>query len=291
MDVDNDLDGQLLQQFSSLGTTDKEVLIAEFQKLLGNQLNPAGCAFFLDMNNWNLQAAICSYYDFDQPSVKLPELAFISDVTIGDGEAVPPNTTFTKTWRVANSGDEPWPAGCQLKFCSGENLANTDRAVLGTLNPKETADISVQMHSPAAPAVYQSQWRMCTSTGMYFGEPIWVIITVAEGGVLAVTQQLSRFGNDFVQNPAPQNIPNPFASPTKSTLNNECSGNNAAFMSPNNSMVAQQGSPYTNQLSPSPVRTPHPVGPGDPARSLFQASGGMEDNTNCDTSHSQEEMS
>ena len=52
MDVDNDLEGSLLQQFSSMGTTDKEVLIAEFQKLLGNQLNPAGCAFFLDMNNW-----------------------------------------------------------------------------------------------------------------------------------------------------------------------------------------------------------------------------------------------
>jgi len=52
MDVDNDVDGSLLQQLASLGTTDKEVLIAEFQKLLGNQLNPAGCAFFLDMNNW-----------------------------------------------------------------------------------------------------------------------------------------------------------------------------------------------------------------------------------------------
>lgn len=52
MDVDNDLDGQLLQQFSSMGTTDRDVLIAEFQKLLGNKLNPSSCAFFLDMNNW-----------------------------------------------------------------------------------------------------------------------------------------------------------------------------------------------------------------------------------------------
>lgn len=52
MDEDTELEGQLLQQFSSLGTTDRDVLIAEFQKLLGNQLNPAGCAFFLDMNNW-----------------------------------------------------------------------------------------------------------------------------------------------------------------------------------------------------------------------------------------------
>ncbi|KAK7486412.1 hypothetical protein BaRGS_00022336 [Batillaria attramentaria] len=103
MDVDSDLDGKLLQQFSSMGTTDREVLISEFQKLLGNTLNPDSCAFFLDMNNWNLQAAICSYYDFEQPSVTLPSMSLVSDVTVGEGEAVAPNTRFVKTWRVKNS--------------------------------------------------------------------------------------------------------------------------------------------------------------------------------------------
>ena len=53
MDVDQELEGNLLQQFSSMGTDDKEVLISEFQRLLDNKLNPAGCAFFLDMNNWS----------------------------------------------------------------------------------------------------------------------------------------------------------------------------------------------------------------------------------------------
>lgn len=52
MDIDRDLDAGLLQSFASLGTTDRDVLISQLQKLLGNQLNPAGCAFFLDMNNW-----------------------------------------------------------------------------------------------------------------------------------------------------------------------------------------------------------------------------------------------
>jgi hypothetical protein len=52
MDVDGDVDSQLLQQFSSMATTDREVLIAEFQRLLGNQISMADCAFFLDMNNW-----------------------------------------------------------------------------------------------------------------------------------------------------------------------------------------------------------------------------------------------
>ena len=52
MDVDADVDSQLLQQFSSMATTDREVLIAEFRRLLGNQMNEDGCVFFLDMNNW-----------------------------------------------------------------------------------------------------------------------------------------------------------------------------------------------------------------------------------------------
>lgn len=52
MDVDNDIDAQLMQQFLSMGTQDREVLVAEFQRLLGNQLNPEACTFFLDMNNW-----------------------------------------------------------------------------------------------------------------------------------------------------------------------------------------------------------------------------------------------
>ena len=52
MDVDNELDGTLLHQFSAMGTNDKEVLVAEFHKLLGNQLNQSGCEFFLEMNKW-----------------------------------------------------------------------------------------------------------------------------------------------------------------------------------------------------------------------------------------------
>lgn len=50
--ADMDMDTDLMQRFSRMGTTDKDVLISEFQRLLGYQLNPAGCAFFLDMTNW-----------------------------------------------------------------------------------------------------------------------------------------------------------------------------------------------------------------------------------------------
>lgn len=31
-------------------------------------------------------------------------MSFVEDVTIGEGESVPPDTPFTKTWRIQNTG-------------------------------------------------------------------------------------------------------------------------------------------------------------------------------------------
>lgn len=52
MDVDSELDQDLLSRFNALGTTDRDVLITELQRLLNFQLSQAGCVFFLDMTNW-----------------------------------------------------------------------------------------------------------------------------------------------------------------------------------------------------------------------------------------------
>lgn len=193
MDIDSDLDLNLLQQFSCLGTTDRDVLICQLQKVLGYQLNPAGCAFFLDMNNWNLQAAVCSYFDFEAPKENGPGMTLIKDVTIGEGEAVPPNTRFIKTWRIQNTGESDWPPMCTLRFVGGDHLGHTDSVGVESLRPGDTADVSVEMASPSKPGIYQGQWRMASLGGQVFGEVIWVILTVAEGGLLAVTQQMEAF--------------------------------------------------------------------------------------------------
>jgi len=52
----------------------------------------------------NLNEAILAYYDAEMPTDKIPQMRFIADVTVGEGEAIPPNTRFVKTWRVENSG-------------------------------------------------------------------------------------------------------------------------------------------------------------------------------------------
>ena len=56
------------------------------------------------LNYRNLNEAILAYYDAEMPTDKIPQMRFIADVTVGEGEAIPPNTRFIKTWRVENSG-------------------------------------------------------------------------------------------------------------------------------------------------------------------------------------------
>jgi hypothetical protein len=174
------------------------------------------------MNNWNLQAAICSYFEYDQPALKAPQMSFVSDVTIGEGESVTPNTKFTKTWRLQNSGDEPWPTGCCLRFVAGEIFGHQDSVATHALAPGEVVDVSIDMVSPADTGIHQSQWRMCTATGLYFGELIWVILQVEEGGVLAVTQLLSHFGSEFATASGPHHAHNPFTSSSSHNVDMSC---------------------------------------------------------------------
>ena len=221
----NDLESSILQQFSRMQTSNRDDLILEFQRLLApNQLTEEGCKFFLDMNNWNLQQAICAYFDYDQHKLlqqPLPFVTLIGDVTIGEGEEVAPNTRFVKTWKLANSGTYlerefnsklffastsvrdltflafsptgtmQWPSGCFLAFISGCKMGTQDRVPVEPLKPNEQVDVSVSLLSPQVPGIYQGQWRMCTNTGQYFGDIIWCIISVSECGLLSLTQQMN----------------------------------------------------------------------------------------------------
>ena len=71
-------------------------------------------------NFYLVHAAVGHYFDLNGGSngpggagllPPLPSMTFVRDVTIGEGESVPPSTDFTKTWTVLNSGNDPWPEG------------------------------------------------------------------------------------------------------------------------------------------------------------------------------------
>lgn len=212
MEVD-ELEGGFIQQFSSMQTLDREDLVKQMLKLVGSNVNSSSARFYLEMNQWNLQAAVCSYFDLENGDSTIPGMVLVRDITIGEGESVSPGSRFVKTWRVQNPGPDRWPPGCILRYTSGEQMSATDRILVGPLDPYMATDISVDMTSPTQPGIYQSKWRMSTATGNFFGDTIWVIISVEPAGTLGITQQFSQIGD--LGSPVKEAAPtgNPFGSP------------------------------------------------------------------------------
>jgi len=160
---------EVVSQLGSLQTNDQEELVNQMMRLVGANINFTSARFYLEMNQWNVQAAVCSYFDLQSGSSKLPGMVFLQDITIGEGDSIPPNTKFVKTWRVQNPGPDRWPPGCILRFSTGVQLAFQDRVLVEPLDPYTASDISVEMTSPSVPGMYESKWRMSTATGNFFG--------------------------------------------------------------------------------------------------------------------------
>ena len=201
MEVDDDnMTSQLLQSFSSMQTQDKQDLIVQMRRLVGGEhaLSESKATFYLEMANWSVPAAVGYYFDLENtpdttPRENLPSMSFVADITIGDGESVPPFTPFLKTWTIRNSGSETWPAGCSLRLSSGHDMnVSSIATIVPLLSPGATSNLTVQMTAPTEPGIYESQWRLATPTGKFFGDPIWSIVQVEPSGTLAVTQQLNN---------------------------------------------------------------------------------------------------
>lgn len=209
----DDIEQNFLMQFSSMVTTDKEELIKQFQTI-GENLNSNTATFFLDMSNWNLQAAVGCYFDYmarAQLSMKL-----VKDNTIGQGEKIPPNTAIKLTWLVQNNGEVAWPSGTYIGLKRPPNvipnlptLSYEDlKFYVPEVLPYRTTTISVQLVTPAQEGAFETVWVTYDPNGTSFGEEIVSRLEVSLDGTMAVTQQL--YQENFRHNasnfePAPDN--------------------------------------------------------------------------------------
>ena len=113
---------------------------------------------------------------------------FVKDVTIPDNTSMAAGATFTKTWRLKNSGSCSWDSGYILLFDSGEqmNAPATATITSGSIAPGDTIDISVDLTAPASPGTYQGNFKLRSPNNIVFGinadgqGPFWVKVVVAE---------------------------------------------------------------------------------------------------------------
>ena len=63
---------EVLAQFGCMQTQDKEELVNQMLRLVGTNMNYTTARFYLEMNQWNVQAAVCSYFDLETVNSSLP---------------------------------------------------------------------------------------------------------------------------------------------------------------------------------------------------------------------------
>jgi hypothetical protein len=108
---------------------------------------------------------------------------FVSE-TVPDGSVFAPGVSFTKTWRLRNTGNCTWNSSYAVVFDSGDALGAPAAVPLsGSVAPGQEVDLPVNMAAPGAPGTYTGYWRMRNASGVLFGTTpgnsnFWVKITV-----------------------------------------------------------------------------------------------------------------
>ncbi len=108
------------------------------------------------------------------------------DVTIPDDTQMTPGQTFTKVWRLRNSGTCTWTKNYSIAVFSGDPMNAPDSVPLPKLiDPGQTVDISVDLVAPSTAGSYQGNWKLRNASGTWFGigpggsSPFWVRIVVS----------------------------------------------------------------------------------------------------------------
>jgi len=108
---------------------------------------------------------------------------FVSE-TIPDGTIFMPGATFTKSWRLRNTGACTWNSSYALVFDNGNIMGAPNSVPLaGNVAPGQEVDVAASMVAPGTPGSYTGYWKLRNASGVLFGvEPtggsFWVKIVV-----------------------------------------------------------------------------------------------------------------
>ena len=122
------------------------------------------------------------------PTASCYQLRFVSDVSIPDNTQMAPGQTFTKTWKVKNTGSCAWDAGFKFAFVGGEAMNGATYTLPSSVAVNAEIDISIPMAAPNKTGSLRGNWRMSTAGGTYFGDEVYVLIMV--GGATATNTSI-----------------------------------------------------------------------------------------------------
>lgn len=106
-------------------------------------------------------------------------------MTVPDDSVFLPGSSFTKIWRLRNSGTCTWTTNYRVVFVSGHQLGGQNLLQLPReVRPGQTVDIAVNFTAPLILGDYRGNWMIRNEKGELFGtsstanQPFWVSISV-----------------------------------------------------------------------------------------------------------------
>lgn len=130
------------------------------------------------------------------------KMVFVADVTIPDGQIIPPGSKFVKTWKIRNTGTTTWTPNFKVRLWAGERLGAPASFLLGQeVAPNSEVDISIEFTAPLQSGEYLSHWILSDELEANFGNTFYVKFVVGVPASPTATQ------------PAPTNTPEPTVTP------------------------------------------------------------------------------
>ena len=105
-----------------------------------------------------------------RPALACDQAGFVDDVNVPDGSTLAAGTSFTKTWRLKNTGTCTWTTDYALVFSSGNSMDGpTSMKLPGSVQPGQTIDLPVGLKAPGEPGAYRGYWKLRNAAEVLFG--------------------------------------------------------------------------------------------------------------------------
>ncbi|HEX8990297.1 MAG TPA: NBR1-Ig-like domain-containing protein [Anaerolineales bacterium] len=114
---------------------------------------------------------------------------FVADVTVPDNTVINAGASFSKTWRLKNSGVCSWTPSYAVVFANGASMGGPAvQALAGNVNPGQTVDITVNLTAPGTDGNYTGNWALRNAAGVIFSHfYVQIVVNSGTGGPFAVT--------------------------------------------------------------------------------------------------------
>ena len=104
------------------------------------------------------------------PVIRCDAAQFVEDVNTKDGSILERDASFTKIWRLKNTGNCSWTMSYALVFVDGDSFsAPLAIGLTENVNPGQTFDFAVNLTAPNIDGHYHGNWKLRNASGVLFG--------------------------------------------------------------------------------------------------------------------------